>query len=171
MAMFVHLAAAKDADSIRRSGIRPRRLERGAVPGFERVVFAMPVTDDFYVSHQWLRELKRRGQRTLVGVYFRIDDAERVMVGHYHEAHAEMTANEAVGGVFRAERAEGYQVVIPRKIGAGEIHRVRRLPQVVGWRYFPGAHGRAPCGCPVCVRRGEIRSRRIREAYEREMGA
>ena len=166
MALFVHLAPEKESDSIRRSGIKPRRIRAGALEGYERIVFAMPVTIDFYISHQWLRELKRSGQRSIVGVYFRIPDEQNVMVGHYNQAHAEMTASEAVGLVFHAENAEGYEVVIPRKIDAKEIHEIKHLPQVLGWRYFPDSHGRKPCGCPVCLRRGEIKSKRIREAYE-----
>ena len=166
MALFVHLASDKDSDSIRRSGIKPRRIGEGAHEGYDRIVFAMPVTDNFYVSHQWLRELKRSGQRTIVGVYFRIPDEQTVMVGHYNQAHAEMTANEASGLIFNLENAEGYEVVIPRKIEADEIHKIKSLPQVLGWRYYPEAKGRKPCGCPVCIRPGEIKSRRIREAYE-----
>ena len=166
MALFVHLASEKDADAIRRSGIKPRRLADGAPKGYERIVFAMPITNNFHISHQWLRELKRNGQRTIVGVYFRIPDDQTVMVGHYNQAHVEMTANEAVGLVFSLENAEGYQVVIPRKIEPSEIHKIKTLPQVVGWRYYPEAKGRKPCGCPVCIRRGEIKSKRIRDAFE-----
>jgi len=167
MALFVHLASENDSDSIRRTGIKPRRILSDALEGYERVVFAMPVTDNFYVSHQWLRELKRNGQRSIVGVYFRIPDDETVLVGHYNQAHAEMSASEAVGAVFNSENAEGYEVIIRRKIDATEIHDLKRLPHVIGWRYFPGSHGHTPCGCPVCQRRGEINSQRIREAYEK----
>jgi hypothetical protein len=166
MAFFVHLAPENEADAIRRSGIKPRRIRVGAPEGYERIVFAMPVTSDFFISHQWLRELKRNGQRSIVGVYFRIPDDQIVMVGHYNQAHSEMAASEAVGVVFNAEHAEGYEVIIPRKIEAKEIHEIKRLPQVLGWRYFPESHGQKPCGCPVCLSRGEIKSKRIREAYE-----
>ena len=62
--------------------------------------------------------------------------------------------------------AEGYEVVIPRAIYAKEIHRVRSLPQVLGWRYHPKSHGTKPCGCPYCQSRGTIKSRKIRKAYE-----
>ncbi len=82
MALFVHLAPEKETDSIRRGGIKPRRLKQPLADGYDRIVFAMPVTDNFYVSHQWLRELKRIGQRTIVGVYFRIPDEQKVMAGH-----------------------------------------------------------------------------------------
>ena len=126
----------------------------------------MPVTRNYVVSHQWLRELKRGGQKTFVAVHFRIPDDLTVQVGHYGRAKLTVTAAEAAAIVMRAGDAEGYEVLIPRAIGPREIHAVRAVRQVVGWRYFPGAHGRRPCGCPVCQPRGEIRSRKIRERYE-----
>ncbi|QDU54130.1 hypothetical protein [Aeoliella mucimassa] len=169
MALFVHLAPENQSAAILRDGIKPHRRFRPLAEGYERVVFAMPVTPDFYVSHQWLRELKRRGQRTIVGVYFRIPDDQQVMVGHYNESHTEMSASEAVGTILHADQPEGFEVVIPRKVEASEIHKIRPLPQVVGWRYYPGAKGRQPCGCPFCTK-GDIKSKRIRDAYEQSFG-
>ena len=99
----------------------------------------MPVTRNFYVSHQWLPELKREGQHTIHGVHFRIPDAELVLVGHYKRRHLPMTAAEAAAIMESSESREGYQVIIGRKITSAEIHRIRRLPQVIGWRYMPGA--------------------------------
>jgi len=55
----------------------------------------------------------------------------------------------------------GYEIVVPRAIPARDIHRVRHVPQVVGWRYFPGSHGRPPCPCPVCTH-GEYGAASIR---------
>jgi hypothetical protein len=121
----------------------------------------MPVTDNFYVSHQWLRELKRGGQRVIVGVYFRIPDEEQVLIGHYSANHELISASEAVGLVFHMPAAEGFEVLIPRRINASEIHDIRKLSHVVGWRYYPGAHGNKPCPCLFC-QRGEIKSQRIR---------
>ena len=169
MALFVHLTPEKDSDSIRRSGIKPRRLRHPLRDGFDRIVFAMPVTDNFYVSHQWLRELKRNGQRTMVGVYFRIPDEQPVLVGHYNKHHKELTAAEAIGIIFNAEQAEGFEVLIPRKIEPNEIHKITTLPQVLGWRYYPEAKGKKPCGCPFCTK-GDIKSKRIRDEYERSFG-
>lgn len=162
MAMFVHLTAESRVKNIRRNGIS--RLRKGQ--NGKRGIFAMPVTRSFYVSHQWLRELKRFQSSPIVGVYFRIDDRERVLIGHYNQAHRQMTAAEAVAEVMASERAEGFEVVIERKIEASEIHRFRTLPQVVGWRYYPQAHGRKPCGCPFC-QRGQYGARKLREEYER----
>jgi hypothetical protein len=161
MAMFVHLTAEKNVRAIARNGIsRLRKLSR-----YPAGIFAMPVTRNFYISHQWLRELKRRGCRSIVGVYFRIADEDMVWVGHYNQPHQSMTAAQALALIADQKTPEGYQVIVPRRIASNEIHRVRQLPQVVGWRYQPGAHGKKPCPCPICVR-GSYGARRIRKKYE-----
>ena len=161
--MFVHLTPESRVALIRRNGIRRLRRKCGEFPGG---IFAMPVTRNFYVSHQWLRELRRFNAGPIAGVYFRTPDTEPVWVGHYGQAHRWMTAAEAAAAFLTSESPEGWQVVIPRRIDASEIHRVRRLPQVVGWRYFPGSHGKNPCGCDFC-QRGQYGARRLREEYNR----
>ena len=162
MPIFVHLVPASRVALIRRNGIcRLRRASSDRPAG----VFAVPVTRDFYVSHQWLRELKRRGQGAISGVYFRLSDEEPVWVGHYGRAHRPMTAAEAVAEFLGPESREGWEVIIPRRIAAQEIHRVRSLPQVVGWRYFPGAHGKPPyCTCKFCTR-GDYGAARLRARH------
>jgi hypothetical protein len=166
MAMFIHLAPETKAKAILRSGLRlPRRIA-----GRTRAVHALPLTRNYALSHQWLRELKRSGQRTFVAVHFRLPDDELVELGHYGRPHRRMTAAEAVAVMMKAADAEGYEVRIFRAVGPKEIHAVRAIRQVLGWRYFPGAHGRRPCPCPVCLPRGEIRSRRIRERDRRSPG-
>jgi hypothetical protein len=159
MPMFVHLAPESRIALIRRNGIRRLRKPAAGHPGG---IFAVPITRNFYVSHQWLRELKRRGQGAIAGVYFRIPDGESVWVGHYGQVHREMSAAEAMAEFMRAENPEGWEVIIPRRIVAKEVHRIRYLPQVVGWRYFPGAKGKAPfCTCTYCTR-GEYGAARLR---------
>ena len=160
--MYVHLAPEKLARSIERRGIRPARVDGETLPG----IYAMPVLPAFHVSHQWLRELKRSGQRTLVGVYFRIPDDEPVLFGHYGSEPVRVTAAEAAGLLMESEDPAGFEVMVERPVPPGEIHAVHHLPQLVGWRYSPQAKGRKPCGCPACVPRGEIRGRRLRERYE-----
>ena len=191
MPVFVHLTSHRNLPSIRRGGIglRKRRLR-------PRGVYALPVTRNFYVSHQWLRELRRVGGGTIVGVYFRVPDDEPVEVGHYDSLHVPMTAAESVALLMAAEgrdpnverkrdrsskavrrghrlpsSPEGYEVVIPRRIEPAEIIRVKALPQLVGWRHRPGAHGNAPCAC-LCCERGQygIRKllRRVEEAEARD---
>lgn len=160
MAIFVHLAPESRVAVIRRNGIRRMRRAGGNVPGG---VFAVPLTRNFYVSHQWLRELKRRNQGPIAGVYFRIPDNEQVWVGHYNQAHQWMSASEAVGEFMSAEDPRGWEVVIPRRIEANEIHRTRQLPHVVGWRYYPAAKGKPPfCTCKFCTR-GDYGSRSLRQ--------
>jgi hypothetical protein len=164
MAMFVHLALESQLARIRRNGIRRLRRPRGEFPGG---VFAVPVTRSFYVSHQWLRELKRRNAGPIAGVYFRIPDEEPVWVGHYGQANRWMTAAEAVAEFLSNESREGWEVVIPRRIEAPEIHRTCSLPQVVGWRYKPGSHGTKPCACNFC-QFGRYGARRIQEEFKRD---
>ncbi|MEO1296556.1 MAG: hypothetical protein AAFW75_12250, partial [Cyanobacteria bacterium J06636_16] len=103
MAMFVHLASENDTNSIQRVGIKPCR-GTNEYPGG---VFAMPVTPEFYISHQWLRELKRNGQRTIAAIYFRIPDDETVFVGHYNKRHCEVTADEAIDIIWDTEVDSG----------------------------------------------------------------
>lgn len=163
MPMFVHLAPESPAAMIRRNGIGRLRRPHGTHPGG---VFAMRVTRNFYVSHQWLRELKRRGRGPIVGVYFRIGDGESVWAGHYGQSHQEMTAAVASAMFSGPGNREGWEVVIPRRIAAQEIHRIRSLPQVVGWRFFPDAKGRKPyCTCKYCIG-GDYGAARLRERFD-----
>ncbi|MEN6449951.1 MAG: hypothetical protein ABFC96_05635 [Thermoguttaceae bacterium] len=160
MAMFVHLAPESRTALIRRNGINRLRKAAGDFPGG---VFAVPVTRSFYISHQWLRELKRRGRGPIAAIYFRIPDSERVWVGHFNQVHVWMSASEAVSEFMSAEDANGWEVVIPRRINVSEIHRVRKLQQVIGWRFHPSAKGKPPfCTCKFCTR-GDYGARRLRE--------
>ncbi len=160
MAMFVHLAPESRSLLIRRNGIRRLRRPFGVCPSG---VFAVPVVRNFSVSHQWLRELKRRNSGPIVGIYIRIPDDELVWVGHYNQHHKQRTASEAVAEFDFAADAQGWEVVIPRRIDAGEIHRIRTLPQVVGWRFSPTSKGKQPfCRCKFCTR-GEYGAQKLRD--------
>jgi hypothetical protein len=68
-----------------------------------------------------------------------------------------------VGGLADARSARAHE-----EIPASVIARIRHLPQKIGWRYQPHAHGKRPCGCPACLPRGSIKSKKIRERYEPE---
>jgi hypothetical protein len=163
MPTFVHIADEHDAGAIRRGGLRVPRLRR---PPQVHGVFALPVIPNFLVTHQWVRELKRRGFRTAVGVYFRLAKDEPVWVGRYNEPKRLTTASEAAREL-RQLQTLGFEVIIPRSIASQSITAIRHLPQKLGWRYFPDAHRRGIfCGCEYCMR-GEIKSRGIRERYER----
>ncbi|MEV8096406.1 HEAT repeat domain-containing protein [Kitasatospora sp. NPDC085879] len=155
--MFVHLTSAANAPRIRRSGIRA--AGRGV-----RGVHCFPVLPSYTLTHQWVRELARFGTRGgLVAVHFRLDDAEPVTVRHYGTPGERTTAAEAAGRLAAMEDPRGWEVFLPRSVAAPEVHRLRRPPQVAGWRYFPGAHGRRPCQCDGCRVRGEYGGRRLRE--------
>jgi hypothetical protein len=159
MATFIHLTCESLAIRIRRTGIG--RLCKPS-DNHPRGIFAMPVTSNLYVTHQWLRELKRRGRKPIVGVYFRISDKELVWIGRYNQLHRKMTAANATAEFWGTDPRDGWEVIIPRRIAAREICRVCSLPQVIGWRYYPGANGKLPCcGCKYCTR-GEYGARRLR---------
>ncbi|MBX3594846.1 hypothetical protein [Sphingomonas sp.] len=186
MATFVHLTSHRNLPGIRRNGIGFVKKD-----GWRRDrIYAMPVTREFNISHQWLRELRREGRGTIAGVYFRIPDDTMVEVGHYNSPSVEMTAAQAVALLLAAEQTdpaaaraaakasravqsrrrlpsspEGFQVLIPRPIAKSEILRVKALPQVTGWRYMPGANGTAPCGC-ICCEKGNWGIRKLERRVE-----
>ncbi len=154
MPTLVHIADAKLSSKIANAGILPGKATR--------VVFFMPVVQDHLVSHQWLRELRRSGVRTFVGVYFRLPSEELVWAGRYNEPHRELPLGDAIGQLMALPDPLGFELFLQRKIVPKEITRIRRLPQNVGWRYMPHAHGRALCGCPACIPKGSIKSRELR---------
>jgi hypothetical protein len=157
--MLVHITNEDETESVRRSGIRIGKYRDG--------VCAMPVLENVVVSNQWLRELKRRvsGSRTLSAIHFRIPDSEIVFMGHVSREHVEVTAAEAPGAIMHAEDPLGMEIIIPRAIAAKEIHKIRSVPQVVGWRYVPGSNGRKMCGCPDCLPAGTYKSRIFRQRF------
>lgn len=159
MATFVHIADEKHAKSIARTGLKLAKKQPDT-----QGVFAMPVIENFLITHQWLRELKRTGFKTAVGVYFKLPDNEPVWIGRYNQEKTLTTAAHAVA-VLRNTQALGFETLIPRSIKPSEIKIIRALPQTLGWRYFPEAKGKPPfCGCDYC-QRGQIKSRRIKEHY------
>lgn len=125
----------------------------------------MPVMPSYVLSHQWLRELRRGGQRLIVAVDFRIRDEEPVLVGHYRTAAAEMSAAQAVSIILHAEDARGYEILVPRSIARAELRRVRHVRQVTGWRYHPESHGQRPCACPACLGRGGFKAADLRRRF------
>jgi len=74
-----------------------------------------------------------------------------------------MSAAEAVGEFAAAGDAQGWEVIIPRRIEALELHCVRTLPEVIGWRFSPEAKGKLPfCTCQFC-NRGDYGIQKMRE--------
>ncbi|MFF2656191.1 HEAT repeat domain-containing protein [Kitasatospora sp. NPDC058032] len=164
MAMFVHLTATANAPRIRRSGIRAVSHGQDGTRG----VYCFPVLPSYTLTHQWMRELGRfdsRGGR--VAVHVRLDDAQPVEVGPYGDRWLQrqrtVPAAEAVRRIAALDDPRGWEVFVPRAIRAGEVHRIRSAPQVVGWRYQPDAHGTRPCTCFGCQGRGGYGARRLRE--------
>ncbi|MEV7773794.1 HEAT repeat domain-containing protein [Kitasatospora sp. NPDC086791] len=166
MAMFVHLTAAANAPRIRRAGIRAdSRGQDGA-----RGLYCFPVLPSYTLTHQWLRELARFGPKgSLVAVHVRLDDAQEVLTGHYRDragsAQQSVSAAEAVRRIGALADPRGWEVFLPRAVGTREVHRIRAVPQVAGWRYVPNAHGTRPCTCFGCRIRGEYGGRRLRERH------
>lgn len=159
MPTLVHIADERDSNKITSNGLKIGKWRKG--------IFFMPVTQDFYGSHQWLRELKRRGIRTFVGVYFKLNSTELVWFGRYHEQHKKIELGKALSEFMKAEDKLGFEFLIERKIESKEIEKIRHLPQTLGWRYTPSSHLRGlSCACPMCITPGEINSRRKREKIE-----
>lgn len=167
MAQFIHLTDARLLRRLQKSGIRTRiweikvRCEYATV----RCVYATPVLKDFQVAHQWLRELKAKGIRTIGAVQFRIPDDEEVLVGRYNEEQLAVTAAQAVKVCMEHSTGLGLQVLVLRRIEPKEITRCYVPTQIAGWRYNPDAHGKPPCGCDLC-QNGRIKNRKIRQKYE-----
>jgi hypothetical protein len=158
MPTLVHITDEKNSAAILRSGIR--------LPRETRAVYFMPVTQSHFVSHQWIRELRRRGAKVLVGVYFRLPSSELVWAGRFNVPHQLITLGAAIKEMQSLEDPLGYEVFVNRAVLASEIQKIRAVSQTVGWRYMPHAHGRELCGCPSCLPRGSIKSRRLRERLE-----
>lgn len=165
MPQFVHLADDREIAMIRRNGLKAHEIYGREARG----VYATPVLQNYYRSHQWLRELKRRGIRTISAVQFHVEDDLPATVGRYNDSHLETTAAGAVKVFMEHDSGLGLEVIFPRAIPASWITNIYTPDQVVGWRYYPESHadGRRPCGCPYC-QRGQIKNRKLREEYEAE---
>jgi hypothetical protein len=159
MPILVHLADERESSNILRNGIKIGKFRRG--------IFCMPVMQNFYLSHQWLRELKRRGVKSYVGVYFKADSKVKVFAGKYNTEHKYLELGQAIKEIQSIEDPLGYELIIERKIEAKEIVKIKNLPQNIGWRYKPRSNGLKPCSCDYCIR-GTMKASRIRKKYEPE---
>ena len=159
MPTLVHLADEKNAGKILKNGIKTGRYGTG--------LFCMPVLPNFYVSHQWLRELKRSGVRSYVGVYFKVPSLTMVYAGRYGKPHRHITVGEAIKEIMALEDPLGYELIIDRKILPGEITRIKNLPQNIGWRYFPESHNVKPCSCEYCLK-GTIKGKKTFERLKKQ---
>jgi hypothetical protein len=158
MAEFMHITEARVARRIERSGIAARSYSRTGGRG----VYCMPVLASFTLTCQWVRELRRWHSGVLVAVQVRLPDDQLVTVGHYGAPAREVSAAQAVAAIRDLGDPRGYEVFVPRAITAAEVRRVRQVPQGVGWRYSPTAHGSRPCPCPACLTRGAYKVAALR---------
>lgn len=158
MATLIHLADANNAERIKQGGIKTGKLLRS--------VYCMPVLPDFYASHQWLRELKASGVKTLVAVYFKVEDeSEMVYIRKLGGSHRRMPLSDAIKEIWESEIKEGYELLLERKVEAKDIIRIKALPQNIGWRYAPDSHGTTPCNCEYCLH-GRIKGRRAKRRLD-----
>jgi hypothetical protein len=91
-----------------------------------------------------------------------------VFVGHYNGPARRLPAAQAIALIRQQADPRGYQLLVPRPITRRQLHRVRFVSQVTGWRYRPDAHGRPPCPCPVCLPLGSFKSAQLRRRLDRE---
>jgi hypothetical protein len=157
MPQFIHLADSKAISRIERNGIATSRarIEGG------RGVYCTPVCRDFFRTHQWLRELKRTGVKSIHAVQFFIPAAELVWVGRYNADHIKVKASEAVRIFEEHNDGLGLEILIPQRVSSSSIRRIYVPEQIIGWRYYPEAKGKPPfCGCRFC-NRGSINASRV----------
>ena len=165
---FLHLAPAAKERAIRRSGLAGGRAsfadEAGVAIVLARAVYAMPVVPDFWTSHQWTRELRRRNGERLVAVHFRLADEELVHVGRFAQPHRLVAAAAAARWVM--DNPDGAEVVVPRSVTRREVVAVREAPQLVGWVQSPDEKDPFGCVCAGCLAPGSPDlMRRVRGAF------
>ena len=155
MTTLIHITNADLENSIKKNGIKAGKKSN--------LVFFMPITPNYLISHQWARELKRSGVKNFIAIYFKINKTNQVWHGHYFKEHKKDTVNSAVAEFNVLEDQLGYEFYIDRKIEAKEIVKIKRIPKPMGWRYSAKAHGTRPCGCPMCLQFGGFKTKRFRE--------
>lgn len=160
MPVLVHITRRENASQIVRTGIKPGK--------YNKVVFFMPLSSGFSISHQWVRELKRSGGRNFSAIHFRLPSSTMIWYGHYNFEHFNLPLGEAIHDFLTIDDQLGYQFYFDHKIDADSIDRVESIPKPVGWRFSPTAHGRKPCFCPVCSRRGEYGQSKRVKAWRKE---
>jgi hypothetical protein len=161
MADAVHITPERNAPGIVRSGVAARSRNRSG----DRGVYCSPVLSSFTLTYQWVRELRRWHPGVLVAVHIRIPDDEPVSVGRYGALPERLPWARAIATVRDLTDPRGFEMFVPRRIEAAEVRYVRRIPQGVGWRYQPDAHGKRPCACPVCMTPGTWGAAKLRRRF------
>ena len=155
MAVLVHITKAENKKSILRSGIK--------VGKYSKSLYFMPHTQNFLISHQWARELKRCGVKNFIAIDFRLPKIEEVWFGKYFEGHKKLPLNIAIEIFLAQDDKYGYEFILERKVEAKEIINTRIIQKPMGWRYEPNSHGKQPCPCPMCILRGGYRTSGLKE--------
>jgi hypothetical protein len=125
----------------------------------EKGFYCTPVSIDFYRTHQWLRELKRSGVKSIHAVQFNLAPNTLDWIGSYNGDHIKVTA-AAAAKIFHHDGL-GLEVIVSKSLPRSSIKRIYQPTQVVGWRIHPQAKGKKPfCGCRYC-NRGEINAYRV----------
>jgi hypothetical protein len=158
MPQFIHLFDSKLLKRVSRLGITAKKVRIAAkVKGF----YCVPVSRNYFKSHQWLRELKRKGVKSIHAAQFKIDDETEVYIGRYNEEPLTVKASEAVEIFEKHIDGLGLEIIVPLTISAKSITRIYYPNQVLGWRFHPEAKGKKPfCGCKYC-NKGEINAYRV----------
>lgn len=152
MAKFVSIKTLKRAQKIERNGyikaypapVRSAVTDRR--PQFfqwEKVIFAMPVTPNYLLSHQWIAEISRCYRHSPVSaIYFEIPDDEMVYAGQFSASKVFASAAEVCGYFYDAIQSDdishlpGFEVQIPCDY-VNNITRIKHRIKRVGWRRDP----------------------------------
>lgn len=125
MVSFLHIADKNEEKSIVKNGIGSAKIKAA------RGVYAVPVVPNYAMTHQWARELKRSGVRTLICVQFKIPNSEFVFIGKYNGEKLEMTASEAAATFLKHNDPMGLEVIIPRRImpmmNGGDLYELAKI--------------------------------------------
>lgn len=154
MTRLVHITAAENEKKILSAGIKP--IKHG-------YIYFMPHLNNFLISHQWARELKRWGVKNFMAIDFKLPDDELVWYGKYSVQHKKMPLNQAISLFLQEPDPLGFEFCIERKISPKEIVKTRHIPKPMGWRYTPQAHGTKPCPCPMCLQKGGYKTQSLKE--------
>jgi hypothetical protein len=150
MAKFLAIKTMKRAQTIERSGlIKARRArffvverlrENNTLLRREKVIYAMPVSTNYVVSHQWIAEIKRiYAHMPVSAIYFDLPDEQMVYFGHYAGDKDQMSAAEVSAYFYRELQKDdyshlmGFEVLIPSDI-VGGIKTVKHDMKLTGWR-------------------------------------
>ncbi len=154
MTRLVHITSAENEKKILNAGIKTNKY------GY---LFFMPHLNNFLISHQWARELKRSGIKNFMAVDFKLPDNEMVWFGKYSDQHKKLPLNQAMSLFLKEPDPLGFEFCLERKVTPKEIAKTRHIPKPMGWRYIPHAHGTKPCPCPMCLQKGGYKTQTLKE--------